>query len=69
VVYTEGNNVVHLHNIPAGTYEVKRFDPREGTYERLPDFAGFGLVELSTPDRQDWAFVLRRKSSTARSLQ
>jgi hypothetical protein len=44
----------------AGTYAVRRFDPRTGASVPLPAYSGSGPVTLSPPDSQDWAFVLSR---------
>ncbi len=48
------------------TYRVRRYDPRTGAYEPLPDAAadrgaGHTSLALPAPDRGDWVFLLQRK--------
>lgn len=68
VAYTRGGNSVNLSlgNVAVETYRVQRFDPRTGTYTDLPNYTGNGTVALTTPDNQDWLFVLTKSSGTAR---
>lgn len=47
------------------TYRVQQFDPRTGTYTELPNDTGNGTVALTTPDRQDWIYVLTKVSENA----
>ncbi|MGB3239459.1 MAG: DUF4038 domain-containing protein [Geitlerinemataceae cyanobacterium] len=69
VAYTrDGNRVdLSLGNVPVETYNVRRFDPRNGTYTDLPNYTGNGTVSLTTPDNQDWIFVLTKSSGIART--
>lgn len=66
VAYTRDGNGVNLSlgNVPVETYHVQRFDPRTGTYTDLSDYTGNGTVALTTPDNQDWIFVLTKSSAS-----
>jgi Protein of unknown function (DUF4038)/Domain of unknown function (DUF5060)/Putative collagen-binding domain of a collagenase/RTX calcium-binding nonapeptide repeat (4 copies) len=68
VAYARGGNGVNLSlgNVPVETYHVQRFDPRTGTYTDLPNYTGNGTVSLTTPNNQDWLFVLTKASGSAR---
>lgn len=61
VVYTSGTTAARLD--PGGTaaagYSVIRYDPRSGARTRLPDGAGARPITLSSPDKQDWVFLVK----------
>jgi hypothetical protein len=45
----------------AGTYAVRRFDPRAGTFKDLGLQQGITAWTVCPPDEQDWLFLLQRR--------
>jgi hypothetical protein len=52
---------------PAGDWQVRRYDPREGRFQELPIVDGRAVIELALPDRQDWVFHIGRRAEAQRS--
>ena len=61
VAYVRGNSGTYsldLGTNQTATYNIQRFDPREGTYTDAGSYTGSGTVTFSPPDSQDWVYVL-----------
>jgi uncharacterized protein DUF4038/uncharacterized protein DUF5060/collagenase-like protein with putative collagen-binding domain len=61
LVYTTSTTATDLSlgEAPPATYSVRRFDPRTGEYADLGSHSGTGPVTLSSPDHQDWVYVVQ----------
>ena len=61
VAYVRGNSgnySLDLDTTSVETYDIQRFDPREGTYTDLGTHTGNGTFTFSPPDSQDWVYIL-----------
>lgn len=48
--------------VPAGIYEIRWFNPRQGTYTEPEEITSDGSCRLpDKPDRQDWCLIMNRK--------
>jgi hypothetical protein len=67
VVYTNSTTSASLAlgGAPSGTYTVKRYDPRVGTYSTPTTYTGTGPIALSSPDTQDYVYVVQNKAGFA----
>lgn len=68
VAYVRGATApvtLSLGGASAASYDVRRFDPRSGSFASLPACSGTGPVALDPPDAQDWVFVLTRTGQPA----
>jgi hypothetical protein len=65
IVYSTSTTAVNLSlgDAPAGSYTVRRFDPRTGHYTDLPNHTGPEPVRLASPDNQDWVYVVQATES------
>ena len=63
VVYIRGTtSTAQLHVVEgmASEYTLQRFDPRTGAFANLPSQTTSTTINLSTPNNQDWLFLIRR---------
>ncbi|MGB3534832.1 MAG: DUF4038 domain-containing protein, partial [Microcoleaceae cyanobacterium] len=63
VAYVRGNSgtySIDLDTNQTHTYDIQRFDPREGTYTNVGTYTGNDTVTFSPPDSQDWVYILSR---------
>jgi len=59
VIYVAGGHGAKLKP-DGGEYLLSRYDPRTGQATKLPPASG-GLVQLATPNTQDWVFLVKAK--------
>lgn len=62
---TDNNGTLKVAN---GTYSVKRFDPRTGSFTKLSDVSSNGSITLDPPSQEDWVFVVTKKSSATQQV-
>lgn len=65
VVFTEetASASLSLGGAAPSTYSVRRYDPRSGSMTSLGDYSGSGPISLTSPDSQDWAYLIELKSA------
>jgi hypothetical protein len=60
-IYIRGTTErVSLQKMAAGSWIVERHDPRNGAKHIVTSMTEKGRIQLTSPDAQDWAFVVRR---------
>lgn len=57
---TTNDLMLNLNTAVSNTYEVRRFDPRTGTWTQLADHTGTASIALTPPDTGDWAWLVTR---------